>query len=144
MRYRNDLDRIKIVGDIPKVFYYIVSPYPFIFTVESMFVIAFKAWFKFGDKPSWASYPYLAYLDERDIPHPRVLPNPRNRDSEKELYEMVGVLFSRMNEKADILEQFFDGIFKASKALGAEISDITFPNKGEFKVHLELAYDDRY
>ena len=68
---------------------------------------------------------------------PRLLSNRNNVNSEKEFYEMIKIIFDRVNERSVELSEYFDEIFHCAEHLNAVIEDIDFNRRGEFRIHLK-------
>lgn len=134
MRYRENLRQVKIVGVIPKVFIYLCAPHKFIFTEQELFVLTFKTWHRFRGNRNWSSQLYLL-IDY--VKAPRLLSNRNNVNSEKEFYEMIKIIFDRVNERSEELSEYFDEIFHCAEHLNAVIEEIDFNRRGEFRIHLK-------
>jgi len=100
MTYRKSGDVMIVKGEIPKIFYWINSPYHGIFTVKEIFYATWMTWFHFRERKHWAQGIYL--LTDKVEPS-KMLPGRDKRD----FNAMIEAIFNRVNEKEKELTALF-------------------------------------
>ncbi|WP_107333765.1 hypothetical protein [Klebsiella pneumoniae] len=127
MNYRTPESTIKIKGTIPKVFFWITAPYPFLFTQAEIFYATWMTWFHYRNREHWARGIY--FLTDRVCPTNRI-----SVDKTLDFETMIHDVFNRVNDKEEELSALFESMGQIPGYY--QVRDFRI-NQDEFEIILE-------